>query len=308
MAAYVIRRVLLAALTLLAASLLTFLMVRVTGDPARFVLGENVSEAAVREFRAQHGLDKPVFVQYWSYLGGVLRGDLGTSIRYGEPVMKLFAERIPATLELGGAAYVLGVLVGLVVGIYTGARAGQPLDKAARVAVLLGQAVPGFFLGLLLIVFFSVSLRWFPTGGRGGLDHLVLPAITLGAYLSAVTVRFTRSAVLDALHEDYVRTARGKGLGETGVLLKHTVRNALIPIVTLLGVQSRIIFTGAVVTETVFSWPGVGRLAVSAIQTRDFTVIQGTVLLFTLFVVVTNLLVDLSYSLLDPRIRMAGAR
>jgi peptide/nickel transport system permease protein len=294
--------------TLICASLVTFILVRVTGDPARFVLGDMVSEDVVREFRAQHGLDKPVFVQYWTYLKGVFRGDLGTSIRYGEPVMKLFAERIPATLELGGAAYLLGTLVGLSVGIYTGARAGRPLDKIIRVAVLFGQAVPGFFLGLVLIVLFSVSLRWFPTGGRGGLSHLVLPALTLSAYLSAVIVRFTRSAVLDTLHEDYVRTARAKGLGGMYVLLRHVVRNALIPIVTLLGVQSRIIFTGAVVTETVFSWPGVGRLAVQAIQTRDFPVIQGTVLLFTFFVVVVNLIVDVSYVFLDPRIRLVGGR
>jgi len=263
---------------------------------------------AISEFRSEHGLDRPLIVQYLSFIGGILRGDLGKSVRYEEPVLDLFLERVSATLQLGLAAYLVAIVVGISAGVYSGYRAGSILDKSIRVLVLIGQAVPGFYLGLMLIIIFAVELRWFPTGGRGGFRHLVLPTITLSAYLTTVVLRFTRSAMIDVLHQDYIRTARGKGVPEKLVLLRHAFRNVLIPIVTILGVQSRVVLTGAVVTETVFSWPGIGRLTVQAIQTRDFPMIQGNVFIITCMVVFLNLAVDLMYGYLDPRIKVSGAR
>ncbi|MBX5443677.1 ABC transporter permease [Sphaerobacter sp.] len=303
MLAYAIRRILIAIPTLIGITLITFLLVRVTGDPARFVLGDTAPPSAIEAFRAEHGLDKPLPVQFVNYLAGVARGDLGTSLRYQQPVLTLFAERLPATIQLGLSAYILALLVGVSVGVYSALRAGSPLDKVIRVSVLFGQAVPGFYLGLVLIIVVAVGLGWLPTGGRGGLSHLVLPTITLASYLVAFSVRFTRSVMLDVLHHDYIRTARAKGVAEGAVIRRHALRNALIPLVTVLALQSSVVFSGAVVTETVFSWPGIGRFALQAISTRDFPVIQGTVLILTAFVVLVNLIVDLAYAYLDPRIR-----
>lgn len=304
MGAYIIRRLMLAVVTLLGVCLITFLLVRVTGDPAGFVLGEMATPEAYDEFRARHGLDQPLPVQFISFVGGILRGDLGTSVRYNQPVLGMFTERLPATLELGLAAYTLAIIVGVGAGVYSAVRSRSLGDKLIRFLVLLGQAVPGFYLGLVLIITLSLGLRWFPTGGRGGLTHLVLPTITLGAYLVAVIVRFTRSVMLDILPRDFIRTARAKGLSERIVLWRHAFRNAMIPLLTIIGIQSRVIFTGAVVTETVFSWPGIGRFAVQAISTRDFPVVQGTVFIITAMVVLLNLVVDLAYGLVDPRVRL----
>lgn len=303
MLAYTIRRIALAIPTVIGITLITFLLVRITGDPARFVLGDTATPTALAAFRAQHGLDQPLPVQFLTYVAGIARGDLGTSLRYQQPVLGLFAERLPATLELGLAAYALAVLVGVSVGVFAAVRAGSRLDRLVRAAVLFGQAVPGFYLGLLLIIVVSVGLGWFPTGGRGGLSNLVLPTITLGSYLVAFTVRFTRSVTLDVLNQDYIRTARAKGLGEQVVIWRHGLRNALIPLLTVLALQSSVVFSGAVVTETVFSWPGVGRFAMQAILTRDYPVVQGTVVILSTFVVALNLIVDLAYAYLDPRIR-----
>jgi peptide/nickel transport system permease protein len=301
---YVAWRTALAVLTLLLVSMLVFVITRVTGDPTRFVLGELATEEAVAEFRAEYGLDRPIVAQYASFIAGLFHGHLGSSVRYKEPVERLFLERVPATLALGATAFFLAVVVGVGVGVYSAYRAGSVPDKLARVAVLAGQAVPGFYLGILLIILVAVRLRWFPTGGYDGLRSLVLPALTLSAYLTAVVLRFTRSAMLDVLHNQYIATARAKGLSERAVVLRHALRNVLIPIVTVLGVQSRILLTGAVVTETVFSWPGLGRLTVEAIKTRDFPVIQGSVFIMTVAVVVLNLLIDILYSVLDPRVRL----
>lgn len=300
---YSIRRLLLAVITLFGASLITFLIVRVTGDPATFVLGEEAPAEAYEAFYQRHGLDLPLPVQYIAFVTGIFRGDLGTSVRYNQPVLRLFSERIWATLELGITAYFISILLGVSVGVYSSVRAGYFLDKCSRFFVLFGQAIPGFYLGLMLIVIFAGGLRLFPTGGRGSLHHLVLPAITLSAYLTAVVLRFTRSIMLDVLHQDYIRTARSKGLSEGVVIMGHALRNAFIPLLTIIGIQSKVVFTGAVVTETVFSWPGVGRLAVQAINTRDFPVIQGTVFIITCLVIGVNLLVDLTYGYLDPRIK-----
>ncbi len=303
MALYAMRRLLLAIPTLLGISLITFLLVRVSGDPARFVLGETATPEAIAQFRQENGLDLPLYEQFVRYNLNVLRGDFGESLRYKQPVVELFAERIQATLELGIAAYLVAVIVGVSTGVFTAVRAGSLSDKLARIMVLFGQAVPGFYLGLVLIIVVSVKLGWLPTGGREGLKHLILPTITLSSYLVAVIVRFTRSVMLDVLHQDYMRTARAKGLREQTAIWRHALPNAMIPLLTILALQSSVVFSGAVVTETVFSWPGIGRFAVAAIQTRDYPVVQGTVLILTSFVVLLNIVVDLAYAWLDPRIR-----
>jgi ABC-type dipeptide/oligopeptide/nickel transport system permease component len=285
-------------------TLVTFLLVRVTGDPARLILGELAPPEAVAAFNREHGLDRPLPVQFLDYVGGVARGDLGQSLRYKEPVTRLFWERVPATLELGLTAYVFMAVLGIATGVVSAVRAGGVIDRGARVLVLFGQAVPGFYFGLLLILAFSLALPLFPTGGRGTWGHLVLPAFTLGSHMLALLVRFTRAAVLDVLGQDYIRTARAKGLVERVIVGRHALANALIPLMTILAVQAGVVFSGAVVTEQVFSWPGVGRFALQAIYTRDFPVVQGTVLILTTVVILLNVAVDLAYAYLDPRIRL----
>lgn len=302
---YLIGRCLGSVPTLLGVCLITFLLVRVSGDPARFVLGDLATAEALASFRSEHGLDLPLHIQFLRFLSGILRGDLGTSIRYQQPVAELFLERVPATLELGLTAYVLAIGIGVPLGVYAGARAGSPGDRLVRLMVLLGQALPGFYLGLLLILLVSVQWGLLPTGGRQGWESLVLPGLTLSVNLAALVVRFTRSAIQDVLHQDYIRTARAKGLGAGRVLWRHALKPALIPLLTILALQSSVLFSGAVVTETVFSWPGIGRFAIGAIATRDYPVVQGTVFILTSVVVLINLLVDLSYGLLDPRIKYA---
>lgn len=300
---YILKRCLEAVPTLLGVSLITFLLVRVSGDPARFVLGELATPEALAAFRTQHGLDQPLYIQFFRYMTGVLQGDLGKSVRYNQSVTELFMERVPATVELGLTAYAIAILIGVTAGVVAGVYAGSLLDKSIRLLSFAGQAAPSFYLGLLLIILVSVQWKLVPTGGRGTLAHLILPAITLSANLIALITRFTRSAILDVLKQDYVRTARAKGLSGSVVVVKHALRNAMIPLLTVLALQSSVLFSGAVVTETVFSWPGIGRLAVNAINTRDYPIVQGTVLIVTMVVVVINLVVDLSYAVLDPTIK-----
>lgn len=303
MTAYVVRRLGQALASLLGVAAITFLLVRVTGDPARLILGELAPPEAVAAFNHEHGLDRPLPVQFLQYVGGVLRGDLGQSLRYKEPVLRLFLERVPATVELGLTAYVLMAVTGIAIGVVSAVHAGGWVDTGCRLLALAGQAVPGFYFGLLLILAFSLAVPLFPTGGRGTWLHLVLPAFTLGSHMLALLVRFTRAAMLDVLRQDYVRTARAKGLAEGAIVSRHALANALVPLATILAVQAGVVFSGAVVTEQVFSWPGVGRFALQAIYTRDFPVVQGTVLILTTVVVLLNVAVDLSYAYLDPRIR-----
>lgn len=306
MGAYLARRIVIMIPTLLGVVTLTFFLVRVSGDPARFVLGEYVSNEAIAAFRSEHGLDRPLPLQFLAYIRQITKGDFGNSLRYSDqPVLALFMERLPATLELGLAAYLGAILVGIPAGVFSAIRAGSTGDKLIRISVLFGQAVPGFYLGLLLIILFSLELRLLPTGGRGSIWQLVLPAAALSTRLTALTVRVTRTALLDVVGQDFIRTARSKGLHQSVVIGKHAMRNAMIPIISLLGVQLGSVISGAAVTETVFSWPGVGRFAVTAIATRDYPVVQGTVLLLSLGVLLISLIVDLSYAQFDPRVKYA---
>lgn len=305
MGRYILRRLILAIPTLVGVSLITFMLVRFSGDPARFVLGDQATEDAIASFNARHGLDRPLIVQFIDYNWRALQGDLGESVRYNTSVSSLLGERIGATLELGIAAFVLAVIVGVTAGVISALKVGRAPDRITRALVLLLQSVPGFYLGILLIILVSVKLGWLPTGGRGTIRHLILPAITLSTIFIATMVRFTRSSVLDVLNQDYVRTARAKGLRERAVIVRHVLRNALVPLITILALQVAVIFSGAVVTETVFSWPGVGRLVVGAIQTRDYPVVQGTVLFLTSCVVLLNIAVDIAYGVIDPRIKVS---
>jgi peptide/nickel transport system permease protein len=305
MSGYILRRLLLALLTILGISIVTFGILHLTGDPARLILGELASDQALEAFRRENGLKDPLPVQYARFLGRALRGDFGMSLRYRAPVINLFLERVPATLELGSAAFLIALAVGIPVGIFSALRQNTRADYLVRVLVLFGQAVPGFYLGILLIMVFAVQLRWFPTGGRGGLQNLVLPAFALSLGLMALLIRFTRSAVLDVLRQDYIRTARAKGQREYMVIVGHALRNALIPVTTILGLQVAVLLSGAVVTETVFSWPGIGRFTVQAITARDFPIVQTSVLILSTIIVLANLAVDILYAILDPRIKVS---
>ncbi|HVG78560.1 MAG TPA: ABC transporter permease [Patescibacteria group bacterium] len=307
MLTFILRRLLLAVPVLLGVVFVVMLTIDLLpGDAVTLMLGEHATKDAVARLREHLGLDKPFLVRYLDYVGQLVRGDLGRSIQQNRPVAAELADAWPATLQLTVAALLLAALVGVVSGVASAVWPNSLFDAVARLGSLFGLSMPIFWTGLVLIVVFSLWLNWLPVGGAGSLTHLVLPAVTLALPSVAMIARLTRSAVLDVLREDYVRTARAKGVGEAWVLGRHALRNALIPIITLVGLQSGQLMGGAVLTETVFAWPGLGRLMVKAIFARDYVLLQGAVLLFALAFVIVNLLVDLSYGLLDPRVGRQG--
>lgn len=308
---YVLRRVLWTVPTVLGTSVLVFLILHLApGDPAMIVAGPTAPPDVVENIRTQLGLDQPVLVQYWRYISNALRGDLGRSILTRRPVSEEVATAFLNTFELVIAARIWSLLVAIPIGVVAAVKRQSIFDKLSMVTALLGLSLPIFWIGLMAIWLFAFRLGWFPVSGRGGpmwsadgLRHLVLPALTLGGIQIPALARLTRSSVLEALGQDYVRTARAKGLAERLVVAKHALKNALLPVVTIVGLQFAALLGGAVVTETIFSWPGLGRLAVTAILTRDFPVVQGTILVAAVTFVTINLLVDLVYALLDPRIK-----
>jgi peptide/nickel transport system permease protein len=275
----------------------------VPGDPVQEMLGEGARVEDLNQLRHALGLDLPLPTQYGRYLMGVLHGNLGESFRYQRPVSRVILEHYPATLELSFVALLACAAIGISAGVLAAHKRGHIEDRVASVFTLLGLSVPNFALGPVLILLFSVILGWLPVSGRGGLAHLVLPAITLGAALAAILTRMVRIAVIEELSSDYVRTARAKGLSESAVLFRHAFRNALIPILTILGLQFGTLLAGTIVTETIFSWPGIGRLAVTAIQARDYPLLQGCILLIAVSYVLVNLVTDFVYLLVDPRVR-----
>jgi peptide/nickel transport system permease protein len=300
---YLIRRILLTIpLALAVIFIVTVSFDLIPGDPAALILGEFATPEAVAELRASLGLDRSLPVRFVNYVGDILQGDLGRSIRDRRPVTQILAETFPFTLQLASAAILLALLVGIPLGILAAARPGSWVDNLIRIVSLAGLSMPVFWTGLVFIVIFSVNLRWFPVSGTGTWRHLVLPALTLALPSIAVLARMTRSTVLEALQEDYVRTARAKGVPPRSMLYKHTLRNALIPVVTVFGLQFGQMLGGAVLTETVFAWPGVGRLTVFAIFNRDYVLMQGLVLVLAMVYVTVSLLVDISYGLIDPRV------
>jgi ABC-type dipeptide/oligopeptide/nickel transport system permease component len=300
---YLIRRFYHALLVLVGISLIVFLMLHLTGDPAALLMPLDAKPEEIAALRQRMGFDEPLYVQYGRFFARAVRGDFGQSFRNQQPAMELLMERMPATLELAAAAIALALAVALPVGIVSALRRNSWLDHAGMVFALIGQSMPVYWLGILLILIFAVQLGWFPAGGRGTLAHLALPAVTLGLFSMARVARFTRSAMLEALAQDYVRTARAKGLPEGRVVLLHAFKNAALPIVTIVGLDFATLLGGAVITETIFGWPGVGRFTVEAIGMRDFPVVQASVFLLALIFVAVNLAVDVFYTWLDPRIR-----
>jgi ABC-type dipeptide/oligopeptide/nickel transport system permease component len=288
-------------------SLVVFGLVHLSGDPVLLMVSSDAPPDVVATTRHALGFDRPLHRQFTDYVARAARGDLGVSLRSSLPVATLIRERLPATVELTVAALLIAVAVAIPAGIVSAVKRGSALDRLAMVGAVAGQAVPIFWLALLLIAFFGVYLRWLPVFGRGSLAHLVLPAVSLSTVILGRLARLVRSSMLEVLGQDYVRTARAKGVGEVRVLAGHALKNAAIPIVTLLGLQFAQLLGGAVVTETIFAWPGIGRLVVEAIFNRDFPVVQGVVLVVSLIFVAVNLLVDLAYVALDPRIRTEAA-
>jgi len=303
---YVLRRLLEAVPVLIAVTFIVFVSVRlVPGDPARTIAGPEAGDATVEAIRKDLGLDRPVLAQYVTFMARISTGDLGNSYYYKTPVLQEVLRRFPATLYLAAAAIVISLVIGIGIGTLSAVMRGSLADRGTLIFAIAGVSMPSFWLALILIIVFAVNLGWLPAGGYGTWRHLILPALTLGLFGAGTIARFTRSSILEVLQQDYVRTARSKGLRFRAVLRKHVLRNALIPVITLLGLQLGAFLSRAVVTETVFGWPGIARVTVTAVLDRDFPLIQGTVLWLALVFIVTNLVVDVLYSLIDPRIRYA---
>ena len=301
---YLIRRLLLTMPVLLGVATLVFALIHlVPGDPAQAMLGEGASQQEVQKLRATLGLDRPLLVQYRSFLRGIARGDLGTSFRYQTPVTTQIRERFPNTAKLALAAMLVALLVAIPLGILAAVYRGTFVDHAAMTLALAGICMPNFWLGPLLAILFAVWLGWLPVSGTGTPAHLVLPAVTLGAALAAILARMTRASLLEELRELYVLAARARGLSGARAVLRHAFRNSLIPIVTIVGLQFGAVLTGTIITETIFAWPGIGRLLIQAINFRDYPLVQGCILFISVTYVAMNLITDLTYGFLDPRIR-----
>lgn len=304
MRSYVLRRLWQSAVTLVGVSVLVFVILRVIpGDPAKMLLPEGAPQSAVEELNRHLGLREPLWMQYGIFLRSVVRGDFGQSFQYRSPALQVVVERLPATIQLTLTAMLLTVLVGVTIGIVAAVRQGTAYDYAGTVLAVLGQSLPNFWLGIMLILLFGVTLRWLPTSGFQGWTYLVLPGITLAAFPTALVARLTRSSMLEILGQEYIRTSRAKGLAEPGVVLRHALKNATIPLLTVISLQFGTLLGGAVITESIFAWPGMGKLVVDAIFFRDFPVVQTILILSATIFVVINLLVDLFYTILDPRIR-----
>ena len=301
---YIMKRILMMIPVLIAVSFVVyFLMDLAPGDIISSMAPQDATEAEIEMMREELGLNGSLIERYFRYLGGLLKGDMGMSLSLKRPVADVFFERFPATLELALAATVVALAISIPLGIAAATHHRSFLDGFSMVTAMLGLSMPGFWLGLLLILFFSHQLGWLPSGGSGGIVHLILPALALGAGQAGSLTRITRSSMLDVIRQDYLRTARAKGVSEKMVIRKHALKNALIPIITVFGSTLGNLLGGAVAIETVFSWPGIGRLTVSAINTRDITLATGCIIMFTVLLTVTMLLVDIAYAYVDPRIK-----
>ena len=304
MARYLVRRLLLTIPVLLGVATLVFALIHlVPGDPAQSMLGEGASEAEVTQLRQRLGLDRPLIDQYKSFLTGLVRGDLGTSFRYGTPVTREIRDRLLRTMQLAVAAMGVAILIAIPLGIAAAVFRGTFIDHAAMTLALVGISMPNFWLGPLLAILFAVYLGWLPVAGTGTIWHIVLPAATLGAALAAILARMTRASLLEELRELYVVAARARGLSRFRAVVRHAFRNSLIPVVTIIGLQFGAVLTGTIITETIFAWPGVGRLLIQSISFRDYPLVQGCILFISLTYVMMNLITDLTYGFLDPRIR-----
>ena len=302
---YLVRRLVLAVVTLLAVSLIIFILSRSAGDPVSLMLDEYSTQEDIDRMMAKLGTDKPYYQQYFLFLKDAFRGDFGVSIKEGRPVRDVILERLPATMYLGVTAFIVSLLVGIPLGILSSIKRGSLIDQVGKIVALLGQSAPPFWLGIMLIIFFAVSLRVFPPYGRDDWNSIILPAITLGWYYAAANLRLVRSAMLDVLDSEYIKLARAKGVPYWSVVMRHAFRNALIPPLTFAGVTLGALVTGSLVVETVFAWPGLGKLAIDALYAFDYPLLQGVVVVFTLLYVLVAFMVDVLYAYIDPRIRYA---
>ena len=300
----ILRRSLDSTVALLGVVLIVFTLVRLSGDPALLLASQDATLEELTAVRAQWGLDQPLWQQFVVYVENLLRGDFGQSYRFREPALGLVLHRIPATLQLSLAALAVMLLISFPLGVYTAVNKGSPLDAAGRTLALMGQAMPTFWVGLMLILLFSVTLHWLPTSGRGGLAHLIMPAVTSGWFSTAALIRLIRSGMLDVLDSEYVKLARIKGVPERLVIWKHALKNAAIPVITLLALHLGHLVGGSVIIETIFAWPGVGQLAVQSIFSRDYPVVQAAIMVTSFTVIGANFLCDLAYGWVDPRIRL----
>lgn len=306
---YIVKRLLLMIPAILATSLIIFVAMNMTGgDPVDTLAPENATEEQIAQIREELGLNDPLLVRYLKYMGGMLHGDLGISYVTKQDVFKTFAERLPATLKLACSSVFVATLVALPLGIYTAIHQNTWKDTGGMIFALFGVSMPNFWLGLMLILGFSLHLKWFPSGGYGGIRNLVLPAVTVGLGFAALITRTTRSAMLDVIRQDYMATARAKGVPERRVIFGHGLKNALIPIITVIGMQLSNALTGSVLAETVFSWPGVGRLIVDSIAKRDTPMVTGSIIMCCILVCFVNVVIDLIYAFFDPRIKAQYAR
>ncbi len=300
---YLLKRLLLLLPTLLGALTLVFFLIHlIPGDPIEVMLGETASAADKEGLRRELGLDQPIWTQYVGFLKGIVLGDLGRSLYEQDRVTDLIIMRFPATLQLTLAAMGTALLIAFPLGIIAAVKTHSWVDRLSLLFSLLGLSMPNFWLGPLLMIVFSIELGWLPVSGRGGLSHLILPSVTLGMAMAAILTRMIRSSLLDVIHEDFIQTARAKGLSEAKVWLKHALRNSLLSVITIAGLQFGALLAGSIITETIFTWPGIGRLTIQAIQTRDYPLVQGCILVIATSYIVVNLLTDILYKLVDPRI------
>lgn len=283
-------------------TLIIFVITHMIGDPVNLLLPPEASQSEREILRSHLGLDQPLPIQYAVFLRDAIRGNFGISFRHGRPALGLVIEHLPATLELTVAAMLISIFLAIPIGILSSIKPGSFMDRLGMTFALFGQSAPVFWVGVMFILLFGVKLQWFPVSGRGGIENLIMPAMTLGLFSMAAITRLTRSSMLDVLDKEYIRTARIKGLPEVVVVFKHALKNALIPIVTIVALQFGMMLSGAVITETIFAWPGVGRLAVNAIYNRDYPVVQASVFITSVFFILINLIVDLIYTYIDPRI------
>ncbi len=300
---YILSRVFYACISLFLLSITIFGLVRISGDPVILMAEPGAKEEDLQALRHEFGLDKPIYVQYGVFVAKLMRGDFGKSLYYRVPVLELYMSRLPASIELAGAAMLISIIFGVPIGIFSAVRVNTWLDSFGNIFANLGLAVPSFCVGLLCILIFSVDLNWLPSSGSGTVKHIIMPALALGWVLMASNMRLARSAMLEVLGSEYVKLARIKGLSERLVILKHAFKNAMIPVLTFASIQLALVMNGTVVVETIFAWPGIGRLAYEGISFRDFPVVQTTAILCGVTIVVVNLLVDILYAYIDPRIR-----
>lgn len=308
MAKYISKRLLQAIFVLLGVSLVAFIILHLSGDPLSLLISSGATPEQESAIRTKMGLDDPLYIQYFRFLAQILHGDFGESLYYKQSTLSLIMNRLPATIQLTFAGILVATVIGIPLGIIAATKKGSMVDSVVRIIAICGQAIPSFWLGLMMILIFSVKLKWLPTSGRGTFAQMIMPAITVGLFSMASVCRLTRSTMIETLKTDYIRTAKAKGLHKARIIVVHALRNSLLPVVTTIGMEIGHLLGGTLLTETIFSWPGIGSLAVQAITNRDYPLVQTAVLITAFMFVIVNLIVDLLYAVIDPRIDVTNAK